>query len=129
MTLARFALSLTAVALSAAALPARAACTRVCDDAYSYGGDTEERVVVAVPEPPRRRAPPVEATLPDYLWSKLRERTHQAVDATAYALIKATASVAVAVSAKDSEEKAHPAPAASPQPAAEPAAPCKRPPA
>jgi len=123
MMLARFALMLTAVSLAASALPARAACTRVCDDAYSYGGDAEEHVIAA-PDRPRKAAPPVEASLPGYLWSKLRERTHEVVDATAYALIKATASVAVAVAAK--EQSAEKAPSRAGTPPSPPPAPVPR---
>jgi len=126
MTLARFALTLTAVSLTATALAARAACTRVCDDAYSYGGDAEEHVIAA-PDPPRKAAPPIEASLPGYLWSKLRERTHEAVDATAYALIKATASVAVAVAAKEQPAEKAPSPASTPPSPPPPATPGKKP--
>ncbi len=99
----RFTLSFAVVALAFAAPPARAACSRVCDDAYDMGGGTAEERVVAQ-QPVQRHAPPVEMTLPGYLWTKLRAEAHAAADKTAFALITATSRLAV-VAAREKQDQ------------------------
>jgi len=113
-TAVRFALSLAVMAFAAGAAPARAACSRVCDEAYDMGGSTAEERAVA--QQPARRHPAVEMTLPGYLWTKLRAEAHAAADRTAYALITATSRLAV-IAAREKQEHDAEAPQQRPAPA------------
>ena len=88
----RFALSLVAAALVLGAAPARAACSRLCDEEYDLGGGA----AAAHPAMQHKHPPPVEMTLPGYLWTRLREEAHAYADKAAYALITATSRLAVA---------------------------------
>ena len=101
---ARFQLGLVfvAAAVAFAASPARAACSRWCDDEYDMGGSSIEESV-AVHAKPQRHTPPVEMSLPGYLWTKLRAEAHEYADKAAYALITATSKLAV-VAAREKQE-------------------------
>ena len=109
--IARFAFSLLAVATVAFAAPARAACSRGCDD-DDLGGSVATEAVAHQPAA-HHVAPTVEMTLPGYLWTKLRAEAHAYVDKAAFALITATSKLAVVAARERGEHGAH-APATAP---------------
>jgi hypothetical protein len=110
---ARFALSLIAAVVSLTALPARAACSRLCDEEYDMGGSSIEESVAVHQQ--QHHAPPVEMSLPGYLWTKLRAEAHDYADKAAYALITATSKLAlVAAREKQQHDVAPAAPAHEP---------------
>jgi hypothetical protein len=100
----RFALSSFALAAALSAVPATASASGEVAAPAEVATGEHEPLACDAPRPSmRRRPPPVEMTLPGYLWSRLRGDAHAYADVAAYALITATSRIAVAAA----HEKAH----------------------
>ncbi|MFL5273072.1 MAG: hypothetical protein ACJ79R_07920 [Anaeromyxobacteraceae bacterium] len=122
-TFGRYAVPSAALALAFAAAPARAS---PADEGDAVASVALQDCDAGRPSA-RRRPPPVEMTLPGYLWSKLRDEAHAAADGAAYALITATSKLAVAAAHEKAAQS--PAPRTPPPAPASGAACAKRPPA